>query len=52
VIQRTALILMGMLAALGVTSALVLGRHPLARYAIHEAIQQDVAAVRCWTFGE
>lgn len=45
-IQRTALILMGMLAALGVTSALVLTRHPLARYAVHEAIQQDVESLR------
>lgn len=36
----------GMLASLGLAAALVLFRHPLARYAWHEALQQDVEAVR------
>jgi hypothetical protein len=37
---------LGALAALGIAAALVLARHPLARYAWHEAVQQDVEAIR------
>ena len=38
--------LAGLLASLGLVATVVLVRHPLARYACHEAIQQDVEAIR------
>jgi len=35
----------GMLAAAGFVAVLVLGRHPLARYAFDQALQQDASAL-------
>lgn len=38
--------LLGALAACGVLALLVLPRHPLARYAVDQAVQQDIEAIR------
>jgi hypothetical protein len=38
-------LLVGVLAAAGAFAILVLGRHPIARYAFDQAVAQDVSAL-------